>query len=368
MPIVNPDDNGPLVTDIVTTAESFVSERFTTAEELASGYSDAAQGFLDSLLNSSDTSGWPFPILVNQAIPPIAYKFNPGDVPIEPDTEIFLPAYPVEPLIQAIALVTNIQSALTYDLNNGVTGIDPAKENDIWMRDQERERLNVNEAKEKIVAEWVTRCFDLPDGVLVAQLTHAEIDYRNKFVDRSRDIAIKQADLAFQNTQFVKKTILEMNQLLINALVEGNKVSIMKFSADIESYKSQITAAIATVDEAIKGYTASGEVYKATADAQAAIANVDVKAADVAITATISQMQLFLKQAEIYLERAKAMAQIKVAAADAGGRIAAQLAAGAMAGISVQAHISAQSQASTSTSGQKSLQENINVPMPTGSV
>jgi hypothetical protein len=365
MPIVQPSDTIAEVQTVAGETNALITDRFSQAEELASGYSDAAQGFLDSLLDAADVSDFPMPILANQAIPPIAYKFNPGEVPVEPSTDISLPAYPVEPLLQAIALVTNIQSTLQYELNNGVTGLASWVEKDIWQRDKERERINVDEAKEKIAAEWSTRCFDLPDGVLVAQQSWAEIDYRNKFLDRSRDIVIKQMELAFQNTQFVKTKILDMNKILIDALVEGNKTAILKFSADVESYKTQITAAISQVDEAIKGYTAAGEVYKATADAQAAIANVDVKAADVAITATISQMQLFLKQAEIYLERSRAMATIKVSASEAGGRIAAQLAAGAMAGISVQAHISTQAGVSESYAGQEQLQEQIQATTPT---
>ena len=236
---VNPQNDTADVEGLITTAESAVVDRFTMSEELASGYSDAAQGFLDSLLQAADVSNFPMPILANQAIPAIAYKFNPGDAPIEPNTEIFLPAFPVDPILQTIAIFTYIQAKLQYDLTNGVTGIDPAKENDIWYRDQEREAIMVNEAKEKIAAEWSKRCFDLPDGVLVAQLTQAEIDYRNKFLDRSRDIAIKQADLAFQNTQFIKKTILEMNQILITAVTDGNKTTIAQYGADLEAGRGE---------------------------------------------------------------------------------------------------------------------------------
>jgi len=107
----------------------------------------------------------------------------------------------------------------------------------------------------------------------------------------------------------------------------------------------------------VKAYEASGSVYRAKAEAQASIATVDVKAAEVSINSTISQMQLFLKQAEILIERSRAIAQLKTAAAEAGGRIAAQLAAGAMAGVSVQAHLSASGNASKTYSGQEVVSE-----------
>ena len=355
--VVNPQNTTAELADIVYTAEQTVIDRFSHAEELAGGFVDTAQGFLDSLLNASDISGFPMPFLALNTIPALSYEFNPGDAPTAPPTEIYLPDFPEGPILQTIALVAGIQTRLQSDLANGVTGIDPARENDIWMRDQERERIMTDAAKEKIAAEWSKRCFDLPDGVLVAQLTQAEIDYRNKFLDRSREIAVKQAELAFQNTQFIIKSILEMNQLLIMAVTEGNKITIAKYQADLEAYKTQVQAAISTVDEAVKAYEASGTVYRAKAEAQASIANVDVKAAEVSITATISQMQLFLKQAEILIERSRAIAQLRTAAAEAGGRIAAQLAAGAMAGVSVQAHISAGATASKTYTGTESVQE-----------
>lgn len=355
--VVNPQNTTAELSEIIYTTESTVLERFKEAEEMAGGFVDTAEGFLDTILNASDVSDFPMPILANQAIPAIAYAFNPGEAPVAPSTEIYLPEFPVDPILQTISLVAGIQARLEYDLANGVTGIDPAKENDIWMRDQERERIATDEAKERIAAEWSKRSFDLPDGVLVAQLTQAEIDYRNKFLDRSREIAVKQAELAFQNTQFIIKSILDMNQLLISAATEGNKSTISKYSSDLEAYKTKVQAAIAKVDEAVKAYEASGIVYRSKVEAQASIANVDVKAAEVSINATIAQMQLFLKQSEILIERSRSMAQLRTAAAEAGGRIAAQLAAGAMAGVSVQAHISSGATASKTYSGSESVSE-----------
>jgi len=64
-----------------------------------------------------------------------------------------------------------------------------------------------------------------------------------------------------------------------------------------------------------------GSVYRAKADAQASIAAVDVKAAEATISTAIAQMQLFLKQAELNIKNQEVMAQLRVAAADAGGKL-----------------------------------------------
>jgi hypothetical protein len=355
--VVNPQNTASEVTSVIETTEQTVIDRFEQAAAYADGAMETAEGFLNALSDASGGLGFFVPNLANPELPTLSYQFNPGDAPTQPDTEISLPTFPETPILATVALVTGILNALSTDLNAGVTGLNPAVEQQMWERDQERERIMVNEAKEKIAAEWSKRGFDLPDGVLVAQLTQAEVDYRNKFLDRSRDIAIKQAELAFQYTQFVKKSILEMNQILIMAVTEGNKITISKYQADIEGYKMQVQAAISTIDGAMKAYEASGTVYKAKADAQAAIAGIDVKAAEVQINSTIAQMQLFLKQAEIAIEQSRAMNQVRVAAAEAGGRIAATLAAGAMAGVSVQAHLNAQASATKTYQGQESVSE-----------
>ena len=355
--VVTPVNDAPDIDTITTNTQNAVIQRFNDATEGANNALTTAEEFLNSLINASPETDFPMPFLNRMDIEPISYQFNPGEAPTEPETEIYLPEFPENPVLQTIALVAGIQARLQSDLANGVTGIDPNKENDIWMRDQERERIVTDEAKEKIAEEWSVRCFDLPDGVLAAQLTQAEIDYRNKFLDRSRDIAIKQAELAFQNTQFVIKSILEMNQLLITAATEGNKITISKYGADLEAYKTKVQAAISKVDTAVKAYEASGSVYRAKAEAQASIAGVDIKAAEVNINATISQMQLFLKQAEILIQRGRDIAQLRTAAAEAGGRIAAQIAAGMFAGVSVQAHISASASASKGFNASESLGE-----------
>ena len=71
------------------------------------------------------------------------------------------------------AIKTALQNKILNDILNGGTGLNPSIENEIWRREEERARLALEEAKEKIAAEWSKRGFSLPDGVLSAQLAEA---------------------------------------------------------------------------------------------------------------------------------------------------------------------------------------------------
>ena len=135
------------------------------------------------------------------------------------------------------------------------------------------------------------------------------------------------------------------------AKVENNRNLVARYSADIDGYKANLQGLVEKMNAALKVYEASGVVFRAKADSQAAIANVDVKAREAAIQALIAQMNLSLREAEVNIRAHHDAAQLKVAAAEGGARVAAQLAAGIFSGVSVQAHINASAGASKSYSG-----------------
>lgn len=354
---VNPSSSLPEVQSIISDATQIVTDRFAEAMSYADGaYNDVAS-FLNALQSAADSYGGSM-VFLNPIFPdPVSPFFNLGDAPVKPEVEIYLPEFPVYPVLRSLSLLTGIQTDLESRRAIGGTGLNPAVENEIWWREEERSRIALAEAKEKIVAEWSQRGFAVPDGVIVSQLTQMDVEYANKRTDLSRDIAIKQYELAFQNTQFIIQQVLAMETLVLNATSQANEVSIRGYMAEIDGYKSKIQAAIGRLEAQIKAYEGEGNVYRARADAQAAIAGVDIKAAEAEINMAIAQMQLFLKQTELNMKNSEVRAQLRVAAADAGGKIAAALASGIFSGVSVQAQISGSGSAQKQYSGQESLSE-----------
>jgi len=355
--IVNPQNTTSEISDIVDVTQETVIERFSQVTEAADGALADAMSFLNQLQSAVGDPDFTVPSIGMFFPAPISPEFNIGEPPVAPEVELFMPEFPDSPVLQTISLLTGIQARLVSDLANGVTGLAAGVENDIWNREAERALLAHQEELETIAAQWSTRGYELPDGTLVALINQSEIDYRNKRLDRSRDISIKQAEMAFQNTQFIIQQILAMETLIINAVSEGNKSAIEGYKANMDGYRARVQGAIDKLKAYLQVYETGGTVFKAKADAQAAIAGVDIKAAEASINASIAQMQLFLKQAELQVTHTDAQARLRVAAAEAGGRITAQLAAGLFSGISVQAHLGASASIGKSYSGQEAVSE-----------
>jgi len=356
--IIVPQTTSEEIDTLVNAANDRVEARFADAIEEANTLRDVAQGFLGSLETAAGSFDPIVATLGDMDFPsPISPYFNPGDPPTAPEVELYMPEFPTAPILQTIAMLTEVQATLEYGLAHGGTGLNPDVENEIWRREEERALIALDDAKERAAAEWSKRGFLLPDGSLAAQLTQIETEYMNKRLDRSRDIAIKQAELSFQYGQFIIQQILAMEQILISAVSEGNKSLIEAYKADMDGYKSKVHGAVEKLNALLNAYKVGGEVFRAKADAQAAIAGVDIRSAEAQINTTVSKMHLFLKQVELNMRNNEVMAQLRLEAAKAGGQIAAQLASGMFAGISVQAHVSAGASASKSYSGSEQSSE-----------
>jgi hypothetical protein len=140
-----------------------------------------------------------------------------------------------------------------YDgLIHGGTGLHPDVENAIWQRESERDLLAHTDQLTRLAAEWSKGGFNLPTSMLTHMFMEADNNYTNKRLDTSRDIAIKQAELAQANTHFIITNVQTMEQRMINWFGEIAKRaydvsrSITEFS--LERYKTDIAGFNTLVD------------------------------------------------------------------------------------------------------------------------
>jgi len=194
---------------------------------------------------------------------------------------------------------SNINTALgdaIYDgLIHGGTGLAPEVEEAIFQRESERSLLVHNDQMTRIAAEWAKGGFNLPTSMLGSLLMEADNNYVNKRLDTSRDIAIKQAELALTNTHFIlnqaqtmearmlawfgeiAKRAYEVSRSLLEFGIERYKAEIQAFNALVDIYKTraqvfEITTA-ATVKR-LEGYRLRLEAAKLTGELNKV--NVDV--------------------------------------------------------------------------------------------
>ncbi len=148
----------------------------------------------------------------------------------------------------ASTLLTALKTRL-LDRLSSATGLTPAVEQAIWDRARSRETQAAlaNEAEINRQAEALG--FQLPSGVLAAQLSEARQNYYDKLSELSRDIAIKQAELEQSN---LKDTIAAGMQL------EG---ALIDYSYKLEALSFEASKAYA--DNAIQAHNAAVEKYRA---------------------------------------------------------------------------------------------------------
>ena len=139
----------------------------------------------------------------------------------------------VEPTYSS-ALKDALGVKLLGDVENGGSGLDADVEDAIWERTRERDEKDYVEAAAKLDSKWSGRGFSLPDGVLTELNQDLIVDDRNQRVERSRDILIKQAELAQANTHFAITSSLSLEQLELNHANEVNNRALEAAKATIE--------------------------------------------------------------------------------------------------------------------------------------
>jgi len=159
-------------------------------------------------------------------------------------------------LIADDPMIKAMMDRLKDNIVNGGTGLSQSVENDIWNRDLERNELQLQDSMDKLTTAWAKKGFSLPDGLLAHSLSELQKEYLNKNLDRSREIAVKQAELE-QNNLFKS---MEIATNIAFKLVESNTRY-----AELAFKGQEATAKFANeyIDLQIKTYNSMLDEYKA---------------------------------------------------------------------------------------------------------
>jgi len=187
------------------------------------------------------------------------------------------------------ALVQSVKAKLISNISNGGTMINPQVEADIWNRDLERNEQALQDAVDKLTAQWAKLGWSMPDGLLAGNILGVNNEYMNKKLDRSREIAVKQAELEqagmFKSLEIAislekvlidnlndyarrvletSKTTAEVTISFLKTRIDRYNSLLAAFKADMDSYKVNIEAELERV-----------EVYKARLSGQQIISGID---------------------------------------------------------------------------------------------
>lgn len=203
-------------------------------------------------------------------------------------------------------LVAVIRNRLKNNILYGGTGLTAAVEEAIWNRDLERNQRQLSDAVDKLTKEWARKGFTLPDGMLADTISVLHREYMDKLIDRSREIAIKQAEL--EQTNIFKSMELGINLIakLIEQLYRYEEL-VIRAQEDTAKFMNEY------LELQLKQYLALVDVYKARVQTyeiliRAQIAKVDVYKAQIeAALAAVTMNEAVVKKyiAEIQGETAR---------------------------------------------------------------
>jgi len=204
------------------------------------------------------------------------------------------------------SLLDAIKKKLENDIENGGTGLSSTVEDAIWQRGLERDRQDLADAIDKVEDTFARKAFMLPTGVMAEQITLLVAKWQDQQADRTRDIAIKQAELEQTNIQKRLELAVEIEKVLqdvwdkTQARIVNVSVKIAEYA--FETFKAQITKYNASID----AYKAKAEVYKTIIEGE--IAKVEAYKARIEGFKAIAQLdEAMVKAYEAEIEGIKAL-------------------------------------------------------------
>lgn len=186
-------------------------------------------------------------------------------------------------------LLIAARTKLLSNIQNGGTMLNSTVEADIWNRDRERSEQALQDAISKATFQWSKMGFSLPDGMLSDSISPIIKEYMNRDLDRTREIAIKQAELeqdgmikslgiAVQLETVIvgsqneyAKRVLEASKQTADVTIEIFKQRVILYNTELEKFKSDVVAYKTRVEAEL----ARAEAYKARMAGIQTIAAID---------------------------------------------------------------------------------------------
>ena len=267
-------------------------------------------------------------------LPDIEFNF-PSKKPVMGE----LREYPVFefPLSDFNSLNNETIAAIRAKLAAGGTGLGADVEQAIWDRMRSRNDAKNLAAYEEAMNYFAARGWELPPGALAGRLAMIQSEILRSETDINNDIAIKQAELALENEKFIYelafKTCTEYQRNIVDVIAQQNKAVVDVFIAQMEGYKTDVSAEATRVEALGKIIVALMDGYKAEAQAEAAVVDAKSREVEARIKLQLGKAEVALKITDVQVEIAKFAYGMQVEMFKTIAQVSAQLAASALAAV-----------------------------------
>lgn len=265
-----------------------------------------------------------------------------GDLPVKPTLDD-IPSPPVNfdytenPYVSA--LLDALKAKLLNDILNGGTGLSETAENAMYARESERDLRAVSDTVDRIATRWSEAGFSLPDGVLTAMTSWADVEYQNKLSDKSRKIEEDSFKIAVENARFTVTESRELEGILMRFSAESNKNKITAATAILEAGIAIFDALVKEKLAKVDLYKAEAQAYEANAKAVGAIAEVDIALYKAQTDYNVARSNVAVKEIEMQIKQMEVQLGVTTEISKSIADVASRLAAGAMSAVNAGASV-----------------------------
>lgn len=269
---------------------------------------------------------------------------------------ITVPAYAV-PAVPDVSFtviehsITVLEAARTLalaDLTDGGYGIDVDDETQLIDRFRDRAAADAQAAVDEVSRAFATRGFSEPPGTMFGALERAREKMREAVSVATRDVYIQRAAQFVQARQFVMqiapvldKTRADIKEVQFRIEEAKARYLLQLFTAQLEQFKTQLSAALDKATLAVRLYEAQAAVADARAKVAAEKAKVFIGEYDANVRAFIGVQQVRLENAKNQLNAAASNAESRRDAAKAGADVFGTIVAHALGGLNTMVSKSA---------------------------
>ena len=226
--------------------------------------------------------------------------------------------------------------------------------------------LEHTDAIDRLAGEIGASGFPMPDGVMAAMVLDQETKYVDARLTSNRDIATKQADLAYNATQkFIDSGIsLEgteqsyataMRNRLLEAAKAAPEIAVALFKAEVERvnvYVAQYNALATKANSQADIFKSQVMMYSAEADVKTKIIGSSVNKFAAEVDAVAKENSTEIDKNDLLIRQITQYLNLQLEAMKAVTQVNAQIAASALTGMSANASLGATESQSNATSFQ----------------
>lgn len=155
----------------------------------------------------------------------------------------------------SVALTGGSEQWLIDTIANG-RYVPASVENAIWNRARDREVQDAQRAEQSLIDATAARGFDLPPGALAANIAANQTELSKKLSTLERDIAVKDFDIANENTKFAIQQAASLRVSFVGAMADFIRLATQNPNQAIDYARTVLTAKTSLYDAAVRLYTA----------------------------------------------------------------------------------------------------------------